>query len=131
LPTPIYLYFFLVLFVLDLLPAIILHVQYFVKNSKSELIINRGTKTISYKSPRTSCIYYFDDLVALHCVASYGGGKNTGYYSFGDYRFFKFIFKNEVEIVITCLMVNNIENTLESLLGIKAKKRFKFYSFIK
>ncbi len=131
LPTPIYLYAFLVLFVIDLLPAIILHIQYLAKNSKAELIIDKQTRIISYRSPSKSFIYSFDDVVALQCVASYGGGKNTGYYSFGDYRFCKLNFNDDVEVVITCLMVNSIQTTLESLLGITAKKKLTIFAFIK
>jgi len=131
LPTPIYLYAFLVLFGIDLLPASILHIQYLVKNSKAELIINRQTRRISYSNGTENLDYCFDDLRELYCVASYGGGRNTGYYSFGDYRFCKLIFKDDVEIVITCLMVNNIQHTLESLLGVTAKKKLKIFAFIK
>ena len=84
-----------------------------------------------FKSPKENLICAFDDLLSFHYVASYGAGKNTGYYSFGDYRFCKFIFKDNIEVIITCLMVNNIQNNIESLLGIKADKKLKIFAFIK
>ena len=130
LPTPIYLYAFLVLFVIDLLPAIILHVQYLVKNWTVILTIDTKSKTVFYQSKETSFTQNFDDIFLAEYVMSYGFKGSAGFYSFAEYRYQKIYFKDGTSIIITCLMINDIKNTLEMLLRLKAKEKFKIIAFV-
>src|SRR5688500_16226859 len=77
--TPIYLYAFLFFFLIDLLPTIILHVQYLKENSKAVLLVNRQTQKIVYKKSHKTVTYAFHDIIDFQYIASYGGGKNSGY----------------------------------------------------
>ena len=72
--------------------------------------------------------YSFSEIESLQYYRSWG--KGSGWHSFGEYRYYKIIFKDKREIVITCLMINDIENTLEMLLRMKAERHAKVVCLI-
>jgi len=121
-----YILFFIILF--DILPTILLHIQYLMKNRGVILDINKDIGIFIYNSPLRVLKYSFSDINTVQHFASFGGG--TGVYSFGEYRYFKIIFNDKVEVIVTCLMVNNIKITLQNLLGVEAEKRLKVIAFI-
>ena len=130
LPSPVYMYAFLVLFFIDLLPALILHIQYLNINSGSELIIDSKKRNITYTRKNKSSDKSFDDIKSIKNIASFGGGSNSGLYSFGEYSFCKITFKDETFVFITCLMINRIRPSLELLLEKKVDTKLKFFPFI-
>jgi hypothetical protein len=119
---------FLLFFLLDILPTVILHIQYLFKNWNSELSLNKEKRKLAYVSSTENLEYSFDEILSVHHFASYGGG--TRVYSFGEYRYFKIIFKDNKQIIITCLMINNIKMTLEKLLDIVPEKWLRIIAFI-
>ncbi|HEU5052664.1 MAG TPA: hypothetical protein VFT78_06105 [Hanamia sp.] len=112
---------FLFFFFIDILPTIILHLQYLIKNWRATFFIFTEAKHLEYRKGCTVLSYSFEDIDSLQYF--YNLGKGSGWNSFGEYRFYKIIFKDKTEMVITCLMINDIEHTLEMLLGMKAEKR--------
>jgi hypothetical protein len=117
------------IFLSDTLPALILHVQYLLKNSGTLLFIDEVNRTVTYENSNNKVEHItFNDIDSLEYYVS--SVRNTGIYSFARYRFFKMILKNGNELIITCLMVNDIQNTLELLLHSKAEKKLKIICFI-
>jgi hypothetical protein len=117
-------------FLLDTLPALILHIQYLIKNYKAIVLLNTTDRTFSYRSfKQKEKVSNFSDIKLLEYYVSYA--RKMGIYSFARYRYYKIILSNDEEIVITCLMINDIENTLEVLLQIKAEKEPRVLCFIK
>jgi hypothetical protein len=123
-----FLFVFVFFFLIDILPTIIVHTQYWLKNYKAILTINTGSKGLKYETPTKQLNYSFDDIESLQYYRSWG--KGSGWHSFGEYRYYKIIFKDKTEIVITCLMINDIENTLEMLLRMKAERHAKVVCLI-
>ncbi len=123
----IYVYLFLFLFVFDFLPTILLHIQFLIRTGNDIVILNRKNRTIEYKS-KTDSKHNFDDITVLEYVASYGGG--SGWYSFGEYRYYKIVFKDESSLIINCLMLEDIKHRLEPILGKTANKKLKVLPFI-
>jgi hypothetical protein len=118
----------IVIFLLDTLPASVLFIQYRIKNDKAVLTINTQTKELLYQTPSTQIKHPFSNIIALQYYHNLG--KGTGWYSFGEYRYYKIIFNDKKEIIITCLMINDIENTLEILLKVKAEQHAKWLCLI-
>ena len=128
---PIYIYMFLFFFIFDILPALILHLQYLHENLGSSLIINKADEKILYQKRHFVNRQSFDDIVSFELISSFGGGRfNAGWYAFGEYRYCRISFKDNSKMIITCLMINDINNTLESLFRISPKKRLKVFPFI-
>ncbi len=119
---------FIFLSIIDTIPAIILQVQYWRINHDILLIIDTAAKELSYETSSQIFKHSFNDIVSLQYYRSYG--KGSGWNSFGMYRYYKIIFTDKTEINITCLMVNDIENTIENLLRIKAEKHFKLLCLV-
>ncbi|MFT3747574.1 MAG: hypothetical protein QM768_04630 [Agriterribacter sp.] len=127
----LYIYIFLFFFIFDILPAIILHLQYLYANSDAILTIDKLTQTIVYRKKGFVIEKQFSDIISSELISSFGGGKyNAGWYAFGEYRYCKLVFKDNTIVIITCLMVNDIQNTLESLLRLNFQKSLKVLAFI-
>ena len=117
------------IFCFDTLPALILHIQYLVTNKSSLFVIDRVKQTVFYKSSRIATGEIpFNAIKSLEYHVSYG--RSTGVYSFARYRYYKINLNKSEGFVITCLMVNDIENTLEKLLQMKAEKMLSFFPSI-
>jgi hypothetical protein len=104
---------FTIYFFINILPTIIVHTQYWLKNHKAIFTINIENKELLYEMPEKHLRHSFADIASLEYYWNFG--KGSGWHSFGEYRYYKILFKDKTEIVITCLMINDIENTLEML----------------
>lgn len=111
-------------FLVNILPAIILHVQYFNKNRRIVLTIDTDKKMFSISNADLGNSYNFSDINKVKFFGSYG--KGTGFYSFGEYRYCELIMNDNSVFIITCLMVNNIENRLREEFGIELVKNIGF-----
>lgn len=125
---PPYLYILLVPLVFDILPAVLLHIQYLRVNKGATFTIDKEHRKVYYQSADEDLAYDFDDIVGLEHVASYGGGA---WYSFSEYRYYKITFRDGKVIFITSLMMKDIKVVMEMLLGMKATKKLKALAFVK
>lgn len=116
-------------FIISVLPVIIVHTQYYIANRGANLNVDIEKGILNFTSPKQYYEYSFDDIKYLDHHVSYGGG--SGWYTFGEYGYYKITFKDNREINITCLMMNDIQNKLEKLLGRKAEKFPAIIPFIK
>jgi hypothetical protein len=126
--NPALLWTLILYFLIDMLPTMILHIQYYLKNRHATFIMDSEQKRFSYEAPNSKLNYTFDDIASLEYYRPYGIG--SGWNSFGQYRYYKIMLKDKTEVFITCLMVNDIENTLENLFHKKAIKHFKFINLV-
>ena len=118
---------FVLFSLIDLLPLFILHIQYYIRNKNSILTINRTDRFFIYKEKEAEKLFHFNEILFIKCITSYGNGKiSPGWYSFGQYRYCKIGLKNHEEIIITSLMVPDIDQTLEWMLGIRAERVLKW-----
>ncbi len=122
------LFTFLFYFLLDILPTLVLHIQYYLKNRCSKLELDTGSNVIAYSSLIKNYEYPSAKIKSFDYYRAYG--KGSGWNSFGRYRYYKIVFEDNTQIFITCLMVNDIENTLEDLLSLKAQKHFQFLNVL-
>lgn len=112
----------------DILPTIIVHIQYLIRNWKCALLLDTGDRILTYKSPGKSLEYSFDDINSLHYYFSYGRG--SGWYSFESYRYCRIVFNDQSQVIVTCLMINKIEKKLGQLPGIDMDKHPRVLALI-
>ena len=115
-------------FLLDIMPALIVHVQYLIKNSGVVLTVDASQKKLTFDDKGHLTEVQFSDLTRLIRVASYG--SKTGVYSFGNYRYYKLILKDGSQFIVTCLLINKIEENLISLLNFEEEMQLKLVAFI-
>jgi hypothetical protein len=125
-----YIYVIIFLFVIDIFPTLFLHIQYYNQNRKTVFIIDNLNKTATYINPQLNIIFRFTDIAKFEHIESSVGKGAPGWYSFGDYKYCRITLKDNMEIIITCLMISNIRNTLELKFGIKADSKFRALAFI-
>jgi hypothetical protein len=119
--------FLSILFVLNILPVLILHVQYLITGTRS-ILIDLRDKTLEFKNRVGIKKYSLEQIASLDYYATYGHISKKGsslWYTFDPYRFYKITFNDAKVAYFTCLNIRNIENTLEPILGIKAEWNFR------
>lgn len=121
-------YIYLAYLTFDILPTLLVHIQYYRVNKDAVLDINQQLRTISYITSRETLSYHFDDIASLIRVDSWGAGA---WYSFAEYRYYKITFTDKREIFVTSLMIKDIKYTLEPLLHLQAEKMRRPIAFIK
>jgi hypothetical protein len=119
---------FIIMLVIDIIPTLIVHIQYLLKNKGRTLTIDINKRTISFNNPGNKNQQYFDDIISLERYASFV--RPTGWHSFGEYRYYKIIFNDKTEFIITCVLVPDIENNLATFLPLEAKKHDRLIALI-
>ena len=74
----------LIFFIIDILPTLIIHIQYLIANHHSILEIDTSQKVLIYIYPKKNVIYPFQEIKSLIYFNNYG--NNTGFYSFAEYK---------------------------------------------
>jgi hypothetical protein len=121
-------FMFILLFLIDGLPTLIIHRNYLLNDKGTELTIDIEFKEIIYKKQTINRKYNFSDIIRLEFCCS--TVMNNGIHSFGQYRYCKFFFKDSSDIVVTCLMIEDIKNTLENLLKVRSEMQKKLLCII-
>lgn len=127
-PYGFYIYVFLFLFLCDILSTLTLHLQYYIRNKGAVLTINSEQQIISYGKNNYSESFSFSDIESIERVSSYAFGSY--WYSFDEYRYYQVYLKNKIRLIITCMMINNIEENFERRLQIRPQKRLRIYAFL-
>lgn len=118
-----------VLLVVDTLPSILLHINYYKANEGATLIIDQNHKVLIYKSKEK---FVETSLSSISCMClTLSTVYDTGRHSFGQYRYCKVVLIDRTEIVISCLMVNDLENNLKDLLNMKPLIERRLLCFIR
>lgn len=120
----VYLWFILA----DILPTILVHIQYYKANRGVTFEIYREIRELRYTTENENLTYKFDDIVSFVQVISYGAG---GWFSFRDYRYFEIVFKDEKRIFVTSLLIKDIKYVLEGYLLRAANKKYRLVAFIR
>jgi hypothetical protein len=123
-PLP-YIYGWFIL--LDILPTLLVHIQYYQANKGAVLDIDRTLHRISYVNAKKTLTYNFEEIESFVRMDSWGTGV---WYSFAEYRYYKITFLDKNEIIVTSLMIKDIKDVLELLLNRSAYKRRRPIAFI-
>lgn len=110
-----------------LAPMLFLHIQYMIANKNLQCTIDTQDQTIEFKI-NNSYIYNFNQIVQFDYFATHGHSSKKGssfYYTFDPYRYYRLEFDDGRIFYLTCLIMNNIEFTLEQLLNKEAEWHFK------
>lgn len=120
--------FYLSIFIISILPVLLLHGQYFLKNRGMIFTINSTDKKIQYNKNGIIKELEFSDINRLISFRSYG---YRSWYLFEAYEYLKIITNERDEILVTCLLIPDAKSRFEDLLEIKAEEKFRFLPFAK
>lgn len=114
-------------FIVNLLPVLILHVQYLGVNNNSILILSIPDKKLVYQGKGKHIDADFSEIESLQYYGSYG---RNSWYTFGEYEFCKILLSNKKEIIITSLMMKEVKTSLEKTFSLKAENYFKLLALL-
>ena len=113
--------------VVDSLPVAILHIQYLLKNNHSKLVFDRSKNQISYAKGNDHLSYDFENIQHVIKVYSSTNGYSIGKNSFRKYFYYKLIFNDGVELIVTCLLADDLEIILIPIYHKEIEKRFRIF----
>jgi hypothetical protein len=116
---PIFLVLFVFFFLIDILPTLIVHVQYFFRDRATVISVNMFEKSICFYNRDKSYIHFFADVISVNYYTSFL--HSSGRHSFGEYRYYKITFKDKSEFIVTSVLINDIENNIGKLFPVKAE----------
>lgn len=117
-----------VAFFIDILPTILLHLQYTYFSMGKEGQVNQDSRTITYFYRNINYSYTFDDIDKVICRSSYG--RRTYVLSFTGYAYCVVVFKDGRTLVIPNLIFPDVTDVLPGLLKIEPVRKFAVFAFI-
>lgn len=118
-----------VLLVFDIIPTLALFIQYLIVNKNTVVIIDTDRRKLSFKKSSEARCYAFDEIECIHYYESLG--KDSHFYSWEGFRYYSVKFTDNQTIIISCLLMNQIEMKFEFLVDKKAEKYRTIYVFIR
>jgi hypothetical protein len=89
-----------------ILPPIYLHLNYWIYEFNSELIINNYEEIITYKRRNKIATFKFSDI---ECITFFGETKEFNNLTWQNYFFYQIQVKNQENLIITCLSAPKLE----------------------
>lgn len=130
-PSSIYVIIVLIFEFFDLLPAVLLHGQYYKHDKNAKLVVDTSNSTIKYQNKREEKKVHFAEISFIKYVSSYGNDViSPAIYSFGPYGYCQICLKNGARIFVTCLMMHNIPETFEIVTKISVEKKLTAMPFL-
>lgn len=123
-----FIFIFGFIFIIDTLPAIILHIQYLVNEIGVKIAISQENKILLYTKSGTTTLLKFEDIIKFESFKCYAGG--AGWNSWAEYEFYRITFSESKKIVITNFRVPNIENIIKNINDIKIEEKFRVLSLL-
>ena len=120
----------LFIFVVDSLPVAILHIQYLLKNYHSKLVFDRSINQISYTKGNVHLSYDFKYIQRVIKVYSATNGYSIGKNSFRKYFYYKLIFNDGVELIVTCLLADDLEIILIPIYHKEIEQCFRIFPWV-
>jgi hypothetical protein len=115
-------------FTVDILPTLILHLQYVLLSNRQRITVDTVGNTIMVVSKNTNDSWRFNEIRSLTYYSSYGAGAN--WYSFAYHSYCKLQFVAGEELIITNLVISDIKKNLPNMLETDAEFKYKIIAFI-
>jgi hypothetical protein len=121
---------FLVVWILDLLPALYLHLTYLSKNRGEEYVV-RDSELIRRKNGEET-IYKNDEIEKIIVYLSPALYKNSNFHmlSIEGYHYAVVKLKSGEELTLTCLLSPRIDKSLKQMRGVLFEKRKRLFCII-
>lgn len=118
-------------FLVDILPTIVLHLQYVIKSGKCSVIVDKSSENIELKTSAGETKYRLSEISDLRYIASSAGKGAPAWYAWGHYSYCVIDFQDGNQFVVTCLMSDQLPGSLETLLKIKAENDWPVFPLIR
>lgn len=118
---------------LNILPVLYLHIEYYIHNKKTRLEIDSYKQELIYTDKTgTTKIYGFDDLSKILIYMPPHFHSNTMFIRvpFDTYHYARIFTKDGKEIIITCLLARKVNDAVGSIRGVPTEKKKRLFASI-
>lgn len=121
---------FLVIWIIDLLPAIYLHVTYFLINKGEEYEV-RDNELILYKKGEV-LTYKNEEIEKIIIYLSPALYKNSDFHllMIESYHYAVIELKTGEKLILTCLLTPRVDKSLKQIKGVLFEKRKRLFCYI-
>lgn len=117
-----------IMYLVDLIPALILHIEYWAQNRSQEVFINpneivirKGSKEIIAKTEEIR-------KITLHQTPSHSDNSSMRYLTIGSYYFAHIYMKNGEDFILTSLLSPRLKASLKKLKGVYFDEDVSLYN---
>jgi hypothetical protein len=117
--------------VIQVMPCLILHPQYYYYNAEMILNIDTGNRTLSIKNGVSEYSYHFHQIKSIKIamvMGLYRGGR-IGFSAWDLYHYAVIETQDERQYVVTCLLINDLRKFFEEL-GLEIQKEWIIFPLI-
>lgn len=113
------------------IPAIIIFIQYFINDYKSEFFFEKPNNSLRYIKGKKSYTYTIEQIKKIQIVATASRLKKEGIPLFikDDFFYYKIYFDDEKSIIVTSLLLNGKLINAVNFNNINFEKHTKFFPF--
>jgi hypothetical protein len=117
---------------LELLPTILIYIQYYIFSQGMEIGVNNSDRTINirYDGNQRNIAFSEVKFIEVRFVPSLYSGRKRGMNVWEIYHYAVIETMNGERFVITCLLINKIENTFKDL-GIEVRRKMIWFPFVR
>ncbi len=122
-----------ILWIVNLIPVLYLHIEYYYYNRGTELEIDTYTKKFIYTDKTgTTEAYSFDDLskIIIYMPPHFHSKTLFIRIPFDTYHYAKIYTNSGKEIIITCLLARKLKDMAESIRGVPVEKKKRIFASI-
>ncbi|WP_292939389.1 hypothetical protein [Mucilaginibacter sp. 44-25] len=114
--------FFSVYYIILLIPTILIHFEYYLRNKNDLFIIDLHQKIISYN---TTLSIHFSEIekIVLYMPPVWHRKGSIRFLPFEDYRYAAIELKSGKRHIITCLMIYDLEKIMSTIPGVTIQKK--------
>lgn len=119
---------FAIFFVIDLIPTLYLHIEYYLKNKDEEYEV-QFDELIRYKNGESESYKVSDiEIIKVYLSPALYRGSNLHFLGIEAYHYARVYLKSGEELIITCLLTPNVEKALRGLRGVKIERKRQFFN---
>lgn len=113
---------FCTIYLINFIPTLFLHIEYYLKNRNDILIIDISEKTISINGQKPIFFSEIENIAYVMPPVWHRKGF-IRLLPFEDYHYAKIKMKNGEQFIFTCLMAYRVEDVLKQISGVPIEKR--------
>ena len=119
---------FSILYLIDLVPALILHIEYWIQNQGQKVLINENELIIKNKSEERVITTKEIRKITMHQTPSHSQDSNMRFMTIGSYYFAHVILRNGEDLILTSLLSPRLKASLRKLKGVYFDEDVSLYN---
>lgn len=118
----------IVLYLVDLVPALILHVEYWIQNRGQEVLVDENELVIKSKSEKRIIKAKEIRKITMHQTPSHSQNSNMRFMTIGSYYFAHIYLQNGEDLILTSLLSPRLKASLRKLKGVYFDEDVSLYN---